>query len=679
MLAGRSICTVVSLLIATVSLPQVCGPERAPRIPTGPRISTGRKLPTTGTISHMDPWSRTERGSSSYAAAVKALLAALPGLSPTFVIVALLACVLIPLPTTLVDLLLSASLASAVLLLVASLGIRNTNEFLSFPTLLLLATLYRLALNISTTRLILSEGYAGRVIDAFSGFVVRGDIVVGGIMFLIITVVQYVVIARGAERVAEVAARFALDGLPGHQAAIDADLRAGAISAREAAERRDRLIERSGFFGAMDGAVRFVKGDAIAGLAITAINLGGGMIMGVTRVGLGWQESLDHYGRLTVGDGLLAQIPALLVSLAAGVLAARVDERRSSPRATLYWLEPAMLLVPAVLLGGLALVPGMPGLAFSITAVGLGITAVWMSSRRHSGATPNRLDEILIRVPADEETLAKRLAPTVGELAARCSQALGVDIPAMRLEPREDTGKLSVHFAGRVLGRVELPASGREDAAVLAIFRAVMDNAEALLDLQSVDAMLENLRATHPVVVQQALAAVDLPTVLQIVRGLLRERIPVPHLPALLGVIAEDPRFRKPSERARFCELVRERLAPYWLHDVLEAHTRLGEVTFVRPTPDLEDALGERANVGIAGVAVELTTDERNTLVERIRARTRGAHQESPIMLIATPHARPIVAAALRGSTPPMAVLSTGEMQSAGLTLPKRTEWIDVE
>ena len=213
------------------------------------------------------------------------LLRGLPSVAPTFVVVALLACVLVPLPTPLVDLLLSVSLAGSVLLLVGSLTIGRSSEFSNFPALLLLATLFRLALNVSTTRLILSQADAGLVVDAFASIVVRGDLIVGGVMFAIITIVQFGVIARGAERVAEVAARFALDGLPGHQAAIDADLRAGVISARVASRRRAELAERSSFYGAMDGAIRFVKGDAIAGLAITAVNLVGGLAIGAGRNG----------------------------------------------------------------------------------------------------------------------------------------------------------------------------------------------------------------------------------------------------------------------------------------------------------------------------------------------------------------------------------------------------------
>jgi type III secretion protein V len=308
------------------------------------------------------------------------LIGALPGLAPTFLVVALLGCVLVPLPTPLVDLLLSISLAGAVLLLVASLGVRRSADFLGFPALLLLVTLYRLALNVSTTRLILSQADAGRVVDAFASIVVRDDLVVGGVMFAIISVIQYIVIARGAERVAEVAARFALDGLPGHQQAIEADLRAGLCSPAEAARRRAELVERSSFYGAMDGAIRFVKGDAIAGLAITAINLAGGVAIGMARMGLSLGEALELFGRLTIGDGLLAQIPALLVSLAAGVLVSRVDD--GSPHRTgLRWLDPAMLLVPATLLLLLALVPGMPSLAFATTATALVTGALVLAAR----------------------------------------------------------------------------------------------------------------------------------------------------------------------------------------------------------------------------------------------------------------------------------------------------------
>ena len=197
-------------------------------------------------------------------------------------------------------------------------------ELSTFPTLLLLTTLYRLALNVSSVRLILLQANAGRVIHAFGAFVVRGDYVVGFAVFLILTIVQYVVISRGAERVAEVAARFTLDAMPGKQLAIDADLRAGAIDANEARRRRDALSKEAALYGALDGAMRFVKGDAIAGLLILAISMIGGLVIGVMQRGMSLVEAARVYTLLTIGDGLVSQLPALLISTAAGLVVTRV-------------------------------------------------------------------------------------------------------------------------------------------------------------------------------------------------------------------------------------------------------------------------------------------------------------------------------------------------------------------
>ncbi|MCA9698510.1 MAG: FHIPEP family type III secretion protein, partial [Myxococcales bacterium] len=316
------------------------------------------------------------RGSSA------AWLRELRGLAPALLVVVLLLCLLLPLATVIVDLLLSLSLAAAVLVLVASLHVRRAEDFPGFPSLVLLLTLFRLVLNVSTTRLILTQADAGRVIDAFAALVVRGDLIVGAVMFAVITAIQYLVIARGAERVAEVTARFVLDGMPGQQAAIDADLRAGAIGPREAQERRAALVERSDFFGRMDGVMRWVKGEAIVGLLITATNLIGGLAVGSGRGGRSLGESLELYGKLAIGDGLLTQIPALLIALAAALLVARVDADRRAAATSPRWFEPKLLLIPALLLGLLAAVPGMPMLAFAGTATGLLAAALLLAGRR---------------------------------------------------------------------------------------------------------------------------------------------------------------------------------------------------------------------------------------------------------------------------------------------------------
>ncbi len=600
----------------------------------------------------------------------------LPGLSPTFLVVALLACVLVPLPTVLVDLLLSLSLAGAVLLMVASLSVRRTSDFIGFPQLLLLVTLFRLALNVSTTRLILSQADAGRVIDAFAGFVVRGDLIVGGVMFGIITVIQYLVIARGAERVAEVGARFALDGMPGHQAAIDADLKAGVISAREAARRRAELNERSSLHGAMDGAIRFVKGDAIAGLVITSINLAGGLAIGIGRMGYGWQESLDVYGRLTIGDGLLAQIPALLVSLAAGVLVSRVDRERDGEATR--WLQPAMLIVPAVMLGGLALVPGMPALAFATTATALLALAIWMASRPvtdpHRHAQPVGLR---VHVCAADFSALARGERAMAGLHRRCSASLGLLAPPFELvvDAKRQLGTVEVRLGERVLQRSRLPKGkdlSRDDAVVLATFRAVMDHAPAFVDLQDIDEWVERVRERRPAVVASALEVARPIDLLCMVRALLAERIALPPFEALLDVVADGRIFRQTSARPHWPEHVRARLASYWVRDLMDGIEELGAPRWHRPYRDAEEALLRHSELGEEGLSVRLAPRNRRAWISPMIV------GEGPHVVLCSADARPAFALLLRHVHPHVPVLSVDELETAGLEIPSRDEvdWI---
>ncbi|QGG94659.1 flagellar biosynthesis protein FlhA [Actinomarinicola tropica] len=238
-------------------------------------------------------------------------------------VIFVVAMMVIPLPTQLLDLLLTLNIAAGVLLLLASMNVRKPLDLAVFPSLLLVATLFRLGLNISSTRLILSKGDAGEVIEAFGNFVISGSLVVGLVVFLILVVIQFVVITNGATRVAEVGARFTLDAMPGKQMAIDADLNAGVIDDEEARRRREEISSEADFYGAMDGASKFVKGDAIASVIITIINLVGGLVIGVVQLGVPVGEAVSRYSLLTVGDGLVSQIPALLVSISAGLIVTR--------------------------------------------------------------------------------------------------------------------------------------------------------------------------------------------------------------------------------------------------------------------------------------------------------------------------------------------------------------------
>jgi len=304
-----------------------------------------------------------------------ALLARLRGAGEAMFALAVLAIVLLlvaPLSPGLLDALLALNVAGSATILVVTLFARSALRFASFPTLLLLTTLFRLALNVSSTRLVLSRGEAGRVIEAFGRVVVQGNAVVGAVVFAILTLVQLLVVAKGAERVAEVAARFALDAMPGRQMAIDADVRAGAIDAAEARRRR-RSLEREGqLYGAMDGALKFVKGDAVAGVAIVLVNVAGGLVAGTLR-GMDVAAAARRYTLLAIGDGLASQIPALLLAVSAGIAVTRVaaEEEGDSLGGEIgrqLLAEPRALAAVAALLGGLALAPGLPAAPFLLLA-----------------------------------------------------------------------------------------------------------------------------------------------------------------------------------------------------------------------------------------------------------------------------------------------------------------------
>lgn len=286
-------------------------------------------------------------------------------------IVAILSILFLPIPPFLIDMGLAFSIAFSVLILMVSLWIQKPLDFSSFPTILLIATMIRLSLNIATTRVILSHGHqghdaAGSVIAGFASLVMSGDFVIGLIVFMILITVNFIVITKGATRIAEVGARFTLDAIPGKQMSIDADLSAGLIDEKEAQRRRRELEDESSFFGSMDGASKFVRGDAIAGLIITAINVFGGIIIGYFRHGMEIGEAADVFVKLSVGDGVVSQIPALIVSLAAGLLVSRGSSPGSTDQAVVNQLSgyPRALMVAAGLMVLLAIMPGLPFLPF---------------------------------------------------------------------------------------------------------------------------------------------------------------------------------------------------------------------------------------------------------------------------------------------------------------------------
>jgi flagellar biosynthesis protein FlhA len=295
-------------------------------------------------------------------------------------VIMIVAMMIIPVPTWLLDILLASNITLGVVMLLSTFYVNRALDLAAFPTMLLIVTLFRLALNVSTTRLILLRADAGKVISAFGNFVVGGNYVVGGVVFLILVIIQFIVITKGSERVAEVAARFTLDAMPGKQMAIDADLNAGLIDENVARTRRKDIQREADFYGAMDGASKFVKGDAIAGLIITIINIIGGLAIGVLQRGLTLGEAGAIYSLLTVGDGLVSQIPALLFSTATGVIVTRAAGETNLGRDIFISLTKYSrpLFIGSGLLFALAFIPGLPTIPFLVLGIFLALMGYWV-------------------------------------------------------------------------------------------------------------------------------------------------------------------------------------------------------------------------------------------------------------------------------------------------------------
>ncbi len=360
----------------------------------------------------------------------------------------------VPVGPGVLDMLLAASIGVSLLILLIIVYVKEPEDFSGFPTLLLSVTLYRLALNVASTRLILVDGHAGNIIQAFGDFVVRGNYVVGAVVFLILVVINFMVITKGAGRIAEVAARFTLDAMPGKQMAIDAELNAGLIEEGVATRRRAKIQKEADFYGAMDGASKFVRGDAVAGILITLINIVGGIIIGVVQKGLPVAEALKRYTLLSIGDGLVAQVPALVVSLAAGILVTRASEESDlgsylSKQLTLY---PRAVAICAGMMALFSLVPGMPMAPFLILAVALGVLA-WKLTQAEFEEEERLAMATASAVPARGGGVPMDKAGSLGEIKAKT----GVSEEFRKLM---EVDVLSVELGVGLLGLADKKAGG---------------------------------------------------------------------------------------------------------------------------------------------------------------------------------------------------------------------------
>ncbi|MGE3628254.1 MAG: FHIPEP family type III secretion protein, partial [Hyphomicrobiales bacterium] len=363
-----------------------------------------------------------------------------------FGVIGIIVVLILPMPAFLLDGLLAISITFAVLILMTALFIHQPLEFSAFPTVLLIATMLRLALNLASTRLILTNGHegtdaAGHVIEAFGNFVMQGNFVIGIIVFAILVIVNFVVITKGSGRIAEVAARFTLDAMPGKQMAIDADLSAGLIDETQARERRKRLEDESSFFGAMDGASKFVRGDAIAGLLITFINIIGGMIVGVGQNGLSMADAGATYTLLTVGDGLVSQIPALIVSTAAGLLVSKAGVDGAAEKALFDQLSgyPKALGMSSFVMALMSVLPGIPMIPFLALAGAAGGLA-WKAGRQQKRKeAESQAMQVAERVEAEPKEPPISEALHMDELRLELGYGL---LPLIR-DPAGDSDKLT--------------------------------------------------------------------------------------------------------------------------------------------------------------------------------------------------------------------------------------------
>ena len=383
-----------------------------------------------------------------------AALLRLPGFKDTqwqvlagpILILIILSMMVLPLPPFILDLLFTFNIALSIMVLLVAMFTQRTLEFAAFPTILLFSTLLRLSLNVASTRIILLEGHtgagaAGRVVEAFGHFLVGGNFAIGIVVFIILVLINFMVITKGAGRIAEVGARFVLDGMPGKQMAIDADLNAGLIGEDEAKKRRSEVTQEADFYGSMDGASKFVRGDAIAGLMIMVINVVGGLLVGVLQHGMDLGHAAESYTLLTIGDGLVAQIPALVISTAAGVIVTRVgtNEDVGEQMVTQLFRNPRVMMLSAGVLGLLGLVPGMPNFVFLLFTVALLALAWWTRGQQQKPA----VEKETVQVNTESQQLVEASWSDV-----QLEDSLGMEV-GYRLIPMVDHAQ-----NGELLGRI---------------------------------------------------------------------------------------------------------------------------------------------------------------------------------------------------------------------------------
>lgn len=615
------------------------------------------------------------------------------------VVMAVLVVMIVPLPTWLLDVLLAANLAGSLTILLVALYASDGLKFAGFPTLLLLTTLVRLGLNVATTRLILLQADAGAVVKAFGDFVVRGDYLVGAVVFSILAIIQFVVIAKGSERVAEVGARFTLDAMPGKQLAIDSELRAGTIDGREATRRRRTLERESQFYGAMDGAMKFIKGDVVASFLITVINMLGGLGVGVLRRELPFTSALKQYGLLTIGDGLVTQIPALVLATAAGILVTRVaSDVPNRPLATELGSQlseaPQALIATAVFTGLLGLATGLPSWPFLLVSAGIAAIVVLQRSRRPAAAQPKS---------APPAGIARGTAPISSGPAPRWMLEVGVALaPLITDRPRAGSGarpgltnalttarKLlrrdlgiplppaTVHVGAALPPReaclyvdglpeasFELPdpvtAAGAADFVLNRIVPVLKERAASFIGISATQGLLDELEQLEPVLVKHVIPRVVTVAVLtEVLRTLVAEAVSVRDLRAILESLAIAGSGS--SDPGVLAETIRASRRRHLTHELTGGR---GELEVCLLEPDLEDVVRGAIRTRKEKAVLALAPAARRDLIESVRTSLASAPRR-PAALLTPADIRRFVWQLLHADLPHLRVISYAELEPA--------------
>jgi type III secretion protein V len=580
-------------------------------------------------------------------------------------VIAVVGMLIVPLPTPLLDGLLTLNIGVAVALLMAALFSERPLGFGSFPTLLVVTTLFRVGLEVSTTRLILGRGDAGDVVRAFGSSVVSESLVVGLVVFAVITIVQLVVVSRGAERVAEVAARFALDAMPGKQMAIDAELRGGSIDAETARARRGELERESQLYGSMDGAMRFVKGDAVAAIIIVVINLIGGLVIGIGQKGMSARQAIETYSLLSIGAGLVAQIPSLIVAVASGLLVTRVastgDRVLGEDLGTQLAGSPRTLAGVAILLVGLGVVPGLPHLPFLVLGVIATAAAIVVASARRPAVTLDETGAHATRGPRLALRLSRR------QLTAWRADAAGLHT---RLAAARDE-------ATRETGIVLPPLAVAEDAALAddelcvaldatPIAWGTLDTLGATLaqlapELIGVDrtaALVDRAAASAPVLVREVVPRmIALPVLAEVLRQLARERIPLDDVPAILEAIALVP-VPQGGHTTREVPVLVDQIRSHLRRQISARWAPRGQLAVYTVDAMIEDAV--RGAIDRRDGAHVLAIEP--AIAEDIVAAVRGKLGDKPGVILASGDVRRHLRSLLEPELPEVAVLAAHEL-----------------